>query len=223
MRRVIPILTILLLIVHKGQSQDVRQALLSMQNAYSGADRLHIIMRVQGKENVLSNTFLYREKVTIKKDGQRFFYKYGPMDVLTNEKCIVTVDHQKKEMTYTSRKISTTPEVTAFSATIDSLLSYYETPQYLGKQGNVARYQLIQKAGQVKEIELGINIKTNLLTMIGYRYRNGQYVTIEFEIFDLQPAFEPTTFDVNQYIVEVNAKAVASDSFKGYQVNSVAY
>ena len=199
--------------------QDFRQVLTAMQKEYKNAEQLNIVMNVKVFDNPASVKPFYNEKVEICKDGSDYSYRYASNEMLMNGDCMVMIDHEAKEMVYSIRDAKAQEKyMSQFKFSMDSILSFYETPEYKGTRDKTDHYKLIQKTGEVKQVEFFINTDTHLIQRITYTYREGQFVSIEFLKFDRHPSFKAGQFDERQFVTKVKDKLTPSAHFSQYKV-----
>ena len=104
------------------------------------------------------------------------------------------------------------------SFNIDSIFSLYENPQYVGQDKEVDHYRVFQKNSTIIQVDLFVNSNDHLMQKVQYVYSNNQFVSIVFEVFDINPEFPHGQFDERNYIVNVNGKLQASNNFRQFKV-----
>lgn len=210
--------------VHVLTAQDLRQALLKMRGVYEQSDKFHIVMKVQAFENEQTTTPYYNEKAEVKREGDKYLSRFSGNDMLMNERYFVMVDKGAREIVCNPRSLKAERETfkDLFKLSLDSILSLYNEPRYLGRDNELDRYEIKQKKGPIGMIGLTINSRTSILTELTYHYRDKQYVTITFELFDTQPVFLAGTFDEGQYIAKTKGKTMPAPAFRKYTVTDAS-
>lgn len=199
-------------------AQDLKSAILRMQEVYKGRHSLHVMMEVEAYEDGRNEKKpFYSQTVDIKKDQNNYWCRFGDNEVYMSQERVLILDHQTKEV------IHTTPDTTTSEAFhqlvgfgLDSILSLYKQPVDLGVINGLRHYQIIQKNGPVERVRIGVNSTTGLLGLLTYQYRTGDLVTIRFKLFDVSPAFSETTFDEKQFVVQHADGLKLSEHYRGY-------
>ncbi len=144
--------------------------------------------------------------------------------MLMNEHYFVMVDRNAREITCNARSIKAERETfkDLVKLSLDSILSLYQTPRYLGRNNGMDQYEITQKKGPIGLVGLTINPQTSILSEMIYHYRDGQYVKIVFETFDTHPVFATGTFDETQYIAKAKGKTMPAPAFKHYNVTDAS-
>jgi hypothetical protein len=203
-------------------SQDFKEALLKMQKEYAAAGRMHIIMSIKAFEKNSAIVPFYNKKAEIKKDDQNYFYQFGDNDMLLNQKYLVMIDHQAKQIVCNKNSMKAMKGFQdPIKMNLDSLITSFGKASYQGKKGDMEHYQIIHRKGAIKQTDMYFVTQTNLIRKIEYRYEGSQFVVIEFELFDRQPHLEANTFDEGRYLSWVNGKMKSSSSHSQYKVIDV--
>ncbi len=154
------------------------------------------------------------------RSGNNYLSRFGVNDMLMNESYFVVVDKSTHEIVCNPRSLKAERETykDMIKMSLDSILTLYGEPSYAGLQNGIDHYRVQQKRGPIGEVELLINTGTGLLNEMAYHYRNGQYVKITFETFDLEPVFAAGTFDETQYIARVKGKTTPAAAYRRYTI-----
>jgi len=205
-------------------AQDLKQALQRMREVYEESDKFHVVMRVEAFESKQAAAPYYNEKADVKRAGDNYLSRLSGNDMLMNERCFVMVDKDAREITYNVRSLKAERETykDLVRLSLDSILSLYNEPRYLGRNNGMDQFEITQKKGPIGLIGLTINLQTAILSEMIYHYRNGQYVKITFEIFDTHPEFPADTFDEGRYIARAKGRTVAAPAFKQYTVTDAS-
>lgn len=200
-----------------SSGQDFKNTLEQMRSVYEQMNGLHIKMLVTAYEGKDNKGVIYQLKVDIKKKGNDYLYQYDNNTMLMNERYIIMVDGDSYEMICSRRNSSMSSGATKlFNFDMDSILSFYEEPKYLGRIEKVEYYQVDQKIGAVSQVDLAIDTQTKLIKNMAYQYRQGPYVKIEFNLFDGSPSFRDDTFNEGRFISINNGKLIASETYQNY-------
>lgn len=219
------IYTVLLLLL-SGQlmAQDLKQALVKMRTLYEQSDKFHIVMRIQAFEHDQVATPYYDEKAEVMRSGDNYISRFGGNDMLMNETYFLMVDKRAHEIVCSPRNLKAERDTfkDLVKMSLDSILSLYHEPRYLGRNNKTDQYEIIQKRGPINLIGLSINSETNILSEMKYHYRDKQVVAITFEIFDVRPVFATGTFDEAQYIAKAKGKTMPAPAFRKYTITDAA-
>jgi hypothetical protein len=162
----------------------------------------------------------YRQMVDIKREGSNYWYQVENNEMLMNEKYLIVVDNEARQISYSKRSIETEAELQkSYRFNLDSIFTQYEKPQFIGKEEGADHYLIPEKKGAIKEVHFYIVPETKKVKEIAYRYHEGQYATIRFIVFDTNPVFDADTFSASKYITEVNKKIVPSRFFRNFNLS----
>lgn len=211
----------IILSLHAATAQDLKQALEKLRSTYAQTDRFHIVMSIKAYDDDKAGVPYYDERADIRRSGNSYLYRFGSSDMLMNEKYLIMVDRGSKEIICDKRSIAAETETfkdMMKANVLDSILQFYEQPEYVGQQNGVDHYRVFQKKGAIRQIDLLFRASDHLLQGINYHYRNKQYVTIEFDTFDMNPVFASHAFHENQYVTITKGKIAVADAFRNYTV-----
>jgi len=201
------------------QAQDFKQLMKEMRKEYEQSRALQVVMEIKVYDSAQLSLPYYQQTVDVRRDGNNYWYQVEENEMLLNEKYLVMVDKQSRQISYSNRSLQAEKELQKnFQFNLDSLLTQYETPRYLGKAGDAEHY-LVKEKGPIEEIHFHIIPQGHILKKIEYKYREGQYVSIVFLMFDRHPLFKADTFSETRYVVKVNNKMVPSRFFKQYEIH----
>jgi hypothetical protein len=163
----------------------------------------------------------YQQLVDIKREGNNYWYQVEDNEMLMNEKYLIIVDKQARQISYSKRSIEAEAELQkSYHFNLDSVFMQYEKPQFLGRVEDADHYLIPDKKGPIKEIHFYIIPETRKLKEIAYRYREGQYASIRFIVFDKKAGFDADTFSADRYVINVSGKVAPSRFFRNYNLNS---
>jgi outer membrane lipoprotein-sorting protein len=199
-------------------AQDFKTVLSAMKQKHESMQRFHVVMQVEAHENKTTKPF-YRERFELKKDNENFLYRLSNNVVLLNEKHLIEVDKPGHSIVVNNRNENSGKSLARqVKFNLDSILSFYETPAYLGEKAGQYHYSLNLKKGAVTAMDMFVNKTTGLLSRIEYQYRDAQWVTIVFEVFDTAPLFAADTFADDQFVVQANGKLMPASSYKNFEI-----
>lgn len=200
-------------------AQDFKQTLLAMRQQYKEGSQLHIIMEIRVYEKDNLSVPFFHEKAEVMKKGSNYSYRFAENEMLMNEKCILMIDHASKEMVYGSRDAAAQEKyMSQFDMNMDSILTFYDIPQYKGKKNDIDHFHLVQKVGEVTDIDFYIDTKKLLLQKLSYKYKSGQVAVIDFLKFDTNAIISSDQFDEARMLTRAKGKLVATPAFLNYRI-----
>jgi hypothetical protein len=206
------------------QAQDFKATIDRLRDGYEKSEKLHIIMKIQAFPDSISTTPFYQETANIKKDGVNYLYQIGNTEMLMNSKYMVVVDRSSREIICNKRDVNAETQFFGkdpIKVNMDSMISVYSVPKYMGRKNNIDHFRVFQKKGAIKQIDMMVNVDENVLQSIAYSYKDGQFVKIAFEVFNKQPEFKADTFNENIYMVFVKGKLKPGPAFQQYNIQEV--
>jgi outer membrane lipoprotein-sorting protein len=211
----------LLLAVVAGQTraQDLKSALVKMQDVYTRSEKLHIVMEVKVFETIGEATPAFHEKADIKKENENYRYTFSSTEMLLNEKYQIVVDKESRDIIINKRDQKIESQVKdVFKANLDSILAHYNAPEVLGDSAGATHYRVFQKHGVVDQIDLYVDNQKSILLKMEYRYRDGQFVSVVFEMFDTTPSFDAGVFDDKNYVLIAGGRVKPSARLQHYRI-----
>lgn len=222
MSRAINILFCILFGASIAFAQDFKKSIQDLQNGFKEVQNLHIIMEVKIYETHGAKEVYFQQKVEISKAGEAYFYQYGTTEMLQNKRYLLMVDHQLKEMVVQVQSSQTPQEMAPmFQMGIDSALAHFDEPQLMERKANMARYRLIPKSKTLDWMELSINEQDHVIRQMCYKYPTGEFVQIDFTVFDKSPVFEKGLFNESRYLAVQNKTFVAQGNYKTYLIKTI--
>ena len=201
-------------------AQDFRNRIEAMQKEYATISAVHIEMKIQAFENKESIAPFFEELAIIKRSEANYYYRFSGTEMLLNEKYLLMIDESSRQIICTQRSLKKEEKFAdPFTANLDSIMSFYETPVFVEKKENLEHFSVIQKEGPIRGIELFIDSKTSLLKRLDYSYENGQYVVIEFTIFNSNPEFGSTDFREGKYVRVENGKLKTTPLYSRFNLS----
>lgn len=212
-----PILLAVVLTTSSLQAQDFGQLLKEIRDDYARSQALLIAMEITVYDSAHAAMPYYQQLVDIKREGNNYWYRMEEHEMLMNDKYLIVVDNRARQISCSKRSVAAENGLQKqFQFDLDSLLKYQEVPILAGSHDGLQHYVVNQKIGPIEKIHFYIQSQSHTLKQIDYKYREGQYVTIRFIIFNKQPLFEAGTFSEAKYVVMDEKKLVVSRYFKGY-------
>jgi hypothetical protein len=212
-------MVVLVALVIQLHAQSFRELAAEVKQGYDSIHRVHIVIAVMVYENDKSESPLFVDQGTVKKDEQNFFYQFGGKDMIMNSKYTIVVDRQKREMFLSDRDLKGEKQFSdPVIVNMDSVFNLYEDPMMIDSTGSVVHYKLVQKKGQIKQVDMHIDVEKKELRKLEYRYRSGQYVVMDFLKFERNITFEENVFSEARYVVNINNQLKPADAFKGFRV-----
>lgn len=201
-------------------AQGFKECLESMQKTYSVIENVHIKMSIRIFEDDKSSAPYFNETADIKRQNKNYYYQLGSINMLMNTKYILMVDRSSQEIVCTRRSLRAEEQMAQdpFKINLDSILSFYGTPDYLGKTSDGTHYRLFQKTGSIRQFDFFIDEERKIVNKIEYRYEDKHYVVIRFTLFETHPVFSVDTFDERKFVVVEKGKLTPSSSYKGFHV-----
>lgn len=212
---------ILMLLCTQGvaSAQGFKDRLLLMQQEYSKLKSVHVVMNIQAFENSESTNSFYKETAIIKREGTNYLSQFSGMDMLMNEKYILMVNQNSKQIICSKRNLKGEDKFSdPVSINLDSILGFYGTPVLIGSENNVEHFRVDQKQGTIRVVDLYIDTSLNVLKRLDYYYKEGQYVKIQFEVFDTSPVFDPAQFSDTNYVVSEKGRLKPSVKYSSFNV-----
>jgi outer membrane lipoprotein-sorting protein len=202
------------------QAQDFKQLVKEMRQTYAESKSLQIVMDIAVYDSAQSVEPYFKHTIDIKREGTNYWYQFGENEMLMNDNYLIMLDRQSRQISCSKRSLEAEKEMQkAFKFDLDSILTLYDDPQYLGKVGNTEHYLVFEKQGPIEKIHFFVDKANYDLKRIEYKYREGQYVTINFLVFNRDPDFEDGTFSESQYILVTTDKIVPSHFYKLFHVS----
>lgn len=214
------LIIILFISYFSSNAQSFRECLESMKQTYSTLESAHIKMSIRIFENDKSSTPYFDETADIKRQNRNYSYQFGSINMLMNAKYILMVDKSSKEIVCTRRSLKAEEQIERdpFKLNLDSILSFYGTPDYLGKTTDGTHYRFFQKKGTIRQFDFFIDEERKIVNKIEYRYEDKHYVVIRFMLFETHPAFSDDVFDERKFVMEEKGKLTTSGAYRGYHV-----
>jgi hypothetical protein len=208
-----------LICLHSVQAQDFKTTILSMKNSFVNVQDLHVVLDIKVFDDSTNAKPYFSETADIKRSKQNYRNTMSAYEMLMNEKYLIVVNKNSKEILYSGRDLKNEKLLQAqFNLSLDSVFNILGNPIFKGKDGSVEHYVLKRKTGTIRQIDFFLNTEKNHMEKLEYRYREGQLVWITFKTFDVHPVFSGDTFNENNYLVFHDGVIEKSSSFKNYTI-----
>ncbi|MEJ1241752.1 hypothetical protein WBG78_26645 [Chryseolinea sp. T2] len=202
-------------------AQDFKTVFAAMKEKHEHMNRFHVVMTVEAMDGEKEKPF-YSERFEMKKDDNHFLYGLSNSVVLLGDRHVIEIDKATESIVVNKRDIKIEKSLTRqIRFNLDSILTSYESPTYLGEKNGQYSYRLAVKEGSVNTIDLDVNKTSGLLSRIQYRYRDGQLVNIVFDVFDTQPVFAANTFSEDKFLVQEKGALQPVGDYKNFRVINV--
>jgi hypothetical protein len=219
-QNVICILFLVTLNCDLTSAQDYRRDFEALRKKNMSSPKLHIVMSVDAYSEENSQIPFYSQRADIKRFGTNYCYRFDKTEMLMNDKYLILVDHESKEIVCSRRDVNGESEFFGpMNFDVDSMLSVYGDPKLIGRRGNIVNYQFNQN-GEIVAIDLFIDSVNVELKKIVYHYEDGQVVKILFERFDTNPRLEKSDFNEDKYVLKVEGVLKPSTAFTNFSISA---
>lgn len=205
--------------LNAANAQDYRSVIKDIRKKNENAEKLHIVMRIEAYENEASTTPFYKDVATMQRNGHQYFYRVANNEMLLSDRYMIMVDKELKQISCTKRDLQSETEFNAaINLNVDSVLSLYGNPAFIGRSADIEHYRFTEMGAAVKSIDLFIDKVKSVLTRMDYRYQDEQHVAITFEIFDLNAQMGPDIFTEGRYVKIVNGKVYPAGAYQKFDM-----
>jgi hypothetical protein len=212
------VMLILLALPLAGSAQGVKERLAEIQRTNAAVNRVHMVMNIEVFQSNESATPFYKERAEIKRDLDNLRTNFSGIEMLKNEKCLVMINRNQKQILYTKRTPETEKQYNLpMGFDLDSLIRTQEVPVLVNSEGSVDQLRFKQRIGPIGTLDLFIDSQ-NHINRMDYFYNTGQHVIIRFEVFNTEPVFDSTVFFENNFIVVEKGKVRPSDQYANFIV-----
>ena len=190
-----------------------------MKERMQASGKMHVIMKVRAFSKEDGTRPFYELKAEVMKDSTNYYSQMGDTDMLMNATFLVMVDHRARQIVWNkSTPVALRELKDPMTTNIDSLLMVFGKASYDSNDKELDHYRIVHANGSIRQTDMYFNKASNLLTRIEYTYQSSQRVYIEFERFDLQPAFNAEIFSERKYLNVINGKWKAAPNYSNYQI-----
>lgn len=211
---------LLITLASVGHAQSFKERLVQMRKEYDTLTSLHLRMSIRVFENDRAARPFVEQFADVKRDEDNYKYQLGGTNMLMNNKYTIVADASAREIVCSKRSLKDQKELlkTPGAFDLDSILNLYETPKTTQREGDLEHYVIEQKKSNINRIDMFIDVNTNHIRKLEYRYTDAHYVVIEFPLFDTKPVFENDTFHEKHFVIADKNGLRASTAFRGYRV-----
>lgn len=208
--------------VLSAQAQDLKTVLSDMHQRLKQATKMHIVMDVSVFAKGERVTPVYHDKTDIAKNGNGYLYHFGNSIFFMGPRFIIMVDQDEKEITCGVRDASSESDFAkSVAINIDSIFQLYRNPQHVATENGIDHFLLFQDNSPISQVDFFVDLSSGKIKQLRYLYRNGQLVSIDFDVFDLEPVFAEGLFNEANYVVVKQNKLYTADRFRNFRINSV--
>lgn len=201
-------------------AQDFRQDITALQKEFENMTSIHVVMDIKAFGTVNDARPYFQTHVDIRKQDNRYCYLYGELEMLMNDNYLIVVNKSERQISMTKRDVKSEAAIAkSMHFNLDSMITTIGTVQYKGEVNGVRQYS-VPATKRLPETDLFIEVQTKSLRKIEYHYPDGQFVIIEFKIFDKQPVFTDNTFSETNYVILTKGKAAPAAGFKNFTIAS---
>jgi outer membrane lipoprotein-sorting protein len=202
-----------------GFGQDFKTEIRDLRSGYENLQSLHVTMTISVFESAQVSKPFFEEKADIKRDGTNYSYRFGSIEMLMNDRCLIMVDHEARELVFSNRDVGMEQSLTdPVKMNLDSVLDLYGEPKLISASGGINHYRINQNKGLIHQVDIYLSSAKKLLQKIEYRYKDEQFVRINFDVFDKTPEFAASVFDDGYYVKLLNGKLIPGPRFKGFEI-----
>jgi outer membrane lipoprotein-sorting protein len=206
-----------LLVIPAG-AQDFKTFIQDMRKDFSQWNAMHVVMDITVYDSAESEPY-YKQQVSIKRDGDNYWYQVEENEMLLNEKYLIMLDRESRQITCSKRSLEAEKELQRnIEFNVDSIFALYPSPEHLGTEDGVEHYRFLEKNGPIAEVHFYVRKEQYDLKKMEYKYRGGQFVSIQFVVFKKNVKFEPNTFSETRYVTEEKRTIRPGRFFHQYQL-----
>jgi len=198
-------------------AQTLKEDLLKVYDAYRSTDKF--------QTDITITVYNFEEqpvvqKAQIKKDGNNYHYFIDARKVLMNDKYMLTIDDNQKEIVLADALSDKALNASVFGQQqLQEVLNDLDT---IIKNG-AHRYTIIAKSSLIVKMELSINAQNNMLSEVVYHYNSeagmsATKVVISYQNTTTNPSFNATEFTEKQYVLKRKGIFYPAPAYKGYEL-----
>ena len=220
-----PILLLLLAAASlPAAAQDFGEDMKAMSKAYAALNDFSagITVKVFGGDNETRPMTV--KNATVKKKDLSYFYSIDDVTMLMNHDYIIMVNSSMKTISVNARTAGEKPQNIYQMAVpqLDSLLKKHDKVRYIGVEDNCRHYQVSSPKSIIEKTDLFIDMNTNLLTKLDYRY-NASYryqtrAIVEFQSLNTKAGLSDEEFSEKKFFTKDGKQLKASPSFARYKI-----
>lgn len=205
-------------------AQNLKEDMVKMQQAYDNMERLSATIITKEFEG---NKMLSKEQYSLKMAGSSYLYQLTNTIVLRNERYMVSVNQNDKQVICTSQKKEkgATEIMKKVKPNVSAMLDKYDKVTFLGESNGLKTYRMENKemeGVQITKIEFTFDVNTFVVDNMRYYYNEADYgknwIEIRFKEFDINPSFQMRLFDESKYVQTIGKELKLSDAYKDYRL-----
>lgn len=200
------ILLVFILISPSASAQDWNKELVAINKAYQ-ANPLFLQMTTTQHEESLDKV-VSKEITVLYKRGENIYYKTSESEIIVDEKMILAIDHEGKQMSYNERpeaEEEALAKLTQPGQLSEAWADSFESQKYVGEKNGLKHYQFENPKGMIAKVDVYIDTKFNICRKLRYAYNEelyGKYwVTINVDKFDTSPTIDNKLFEIKYYLL----------------------
>lgn len=216
---------VLCLAMMAGYGQNFKEEFTQLTSRIEQATSCHIVSNVTIYESKKNKQKLLSFSAELKKSESAYRSKMGDVELISNNDFIIMVDSEDLIV-----QIEKTPKVSKSDReflkdfyAIDSMSHSNDSIQFVSQEGDFTTYRITMKKAMIETITVVLNNQERSIKRIEYEYNKsyfptGNYVVIEYTLFNLNASFEQSIFE-GRDIVTKNGNAFAlSEKYKGFEL-----
>ena len=201
-----------------ADAQDFKAFIQEMRKDFSQWHAMHVVMDITVYDSAANEPY-YKQQVSIKRDGDNYWYQVEENEMLLNEKYLIMLDREARQITCSKRSLEAEKELQRnIEFNVDSIFALYPSPEYMGTNDGAAHFKFVEKNGPIAEVHFYVRKEHDYLKKMEYKYRGGQFASIQFVVFKKNVKFEPNTFSETQYVTEEKRTIRPGRFFHQYQL-----
>ncbi len=216
------ILTAVLLLgkVSLTSAQDIEQALTQARAAYQCLENYHGKVITKSFSEKKPDQLIQTTRLTLYKNGDKFKYDLGSIKMLLNGDWLLNVNDD--EQILACEKVNTQLILAeAMMPDLQEMIAYFSDISYKGITQNSHCYLLRSNAGPVELLEVYFDQDHHLLNKAVYHYAKevemgSSRVEMTCEHLDLNPQFEQTVFDLDEFVSFEDNQIIPQKKYRSY-------
>lgn len=208
--------------------QDFKKDYNQVQEAYNKLDKFSCEIKIKIYETYQSVKPGEIISSVIKKQKNDFWYSMGRIKMIVNEKCILYIDENEKQIIYTIRDKKREMKIPNqdVAAIIDSLVKKSDSIIFAGNKDNSIHYSIYASKALITKTDLFIDKESFLVKTIEYYYDEKKSPTsnkiiIEYSKMDTSPVFTDSEFSEKKYAAYSNKVLKPLPPYVGFRTSVI--
>lgn len=212
--------------LYSVRAQNANQELRKVRDAYIINNNLSFDVEAYSYDTKMDKTPELISKGCMKKNKEMYYSKFDNYELLINGKKTLLVNNQTRSMKYYEYKLNKQSNTGNPKENIDSLLFSSDSIVIRNPINGEKHFTCFSNQGYVKQTEIYVDEKTNLVTRLLYYYSSS---TDEYEIeVDRVEIFyknintkivDESFFTFSKYFKNVKSNYFAIGKYQGYKMN----